>query len=756
MTAMAKTKKTHNKHSSKSQQKKQWKGKKDFKPSGKRGRLIIRNLPFKCNENEVHKHFKPFGDIKDIKLLRRPDKKLVGCGFVEYKSRLNADKAIEQLNGKQFLGRPIYVEKAVARERYDETSRSESQEISNQGDSEEEVGKVKNESDESEIKRETESDEDKGSLDTSEIKQETPSEEKNIMKSKDKRKNTNLKQARLIIRNLSFKATEDKLKEHFAKFGDITEVKLLRRPDKTLVGCGFVQFAKKQGAAKAIYHTSGKPFLERPIIVDWAVAKDRFTKMQEEASKMEIKKEDDEEMAPVDVSNTTVKEEESDQESKEEESDSEEEDGDDDDNDDDDEEEQEEEDDQDVKSNIKQEPEERKRQRKEDVDEGKTVFVKNLPFSANDKEFQECMEQFGPVFYALVCKDKLTEHSRGSGFVKFKEKDDAEKCLSAGTELTLKGNILDPHPALKRGDVQKLNDKTKEKKDNRNLYLTKEGMIIAGTPAARGVSVNDMERRLQLEQWKTTKLRNLNMFVSRNRLVIHNLPATFSDKQLRKLFQSHAGPTAIIKETRIMRNLKQVDSKGVSISKGFGFVSFEKHEDALKALRCINNNPSVFTPTTRPIVAFSIENRSVLNTKTKRVARSRQKNPLCKEYNPNDEEVPAKKSKYENHVKQEEQSEPQFAGFTAKPGSTVKMRQKYKLQNQVQQHSQDVKKQKREMKMSRKVRRVEHLKQKQTEKKTNKKNKKVVDNDSAFTKLVDKYKSKLLSQPNDKKKWYDT
>lgn len=47
--------------------------------------------------------------------------------------------------------------------------------------------------------------------------------------------------------------------------------------------------------------------------------------------------------------------------------------------------------------------------------------------------------------------------------------------MSAGTELTLNGNILDPHPALKRTDAQKLQDKTKVKKDNRNLYLVKEG-----------------------------------------------------------------------------------------------------------------------------------------------------------------------------------------------------------------------------------------------------------------------------------------
>lgn len=29
-------------------------------------------------------------------------------------------------------------------------------------------------------------------------------------------------------------------------------------------------------------------------------------------------------------------------------------------------------------------------------------------------------EKFGPVYYALVCVDRLTEHSKGTAFVKFR------------------------------------------------------------------------------------------------------------------------------------------------------------------------------------------------------------------------------------------------------------------------------------------------------------------------------------------------
>jgi len=54
-----------------------------------------------------------------------------------------------------------------------------------------------------------------------------------------------------------------------------------------------------------------------------------------------------------------------------------------------------------------------------DVGEGKTIFLKNIPFSVKNDELKKCMEQFGPVYYALVCVDPLTEYSRGTAFVKF-------------------------------------------------------------------------------------------------------------------------------------------------------------------------------------------------------------------------------------------------------------------------------------------------------------------------------------------------
>lgn len=60
----------------------------------------------------------------------------------------------------------------------------------------------------------------------------------------------------------------------------------------------------------------------------------------------------------------------------------------------------------------------------------------------------------------------------------FQNVEDAEKCLTAGTELKLFDQILDPHRALHKNEVTERNNLKSEKvKDSRNLYLVKEGGI---------------------------------------------------------------------------------------------------------------------------------------------------------------------------------------------------------------------------------------------------------------------------------------
>lgn len=77
--------------------------------------------------------------------------------------------------------------------------------------------------------------------------------------------------ARLIVRNLSFKATEDSLKEYFSSYGTVEEVKLLKKPDGKLVGCGFIHYTHVPMANKALAATNKKPFLGKKNIVEFSI-----------------------------------------------------------------------------------------------------------------------------------------------------------------------------------------------------------------------------------------------------------------------------------------------------------------------------------------------------------------------------------------------------------------------------------------------------------------------------------------------------
>ena len=98
-------------------------------------------------------------------------------------------------------------------------------------------------------------------------------------------------------------------------------------------------------------------------------------------------------------------------------------------------------------------------------------------------------------------------HPRGTGFVKFKKREDAVKCVevSEGKDgVFLDNRQLNILVAKEKGDVEAIQKERKEKepKDNRNLYLAREGIIREGTAAAEGVSKTDMDRRKMVQKQK--------------------------------------------------------------------------------------------------------------------------------------------------------------------------------------------------------------------------------------------------------------
>lgn len=580
------------------------------------------------------------------------------------------------------------------------------------------------------------------------------------------------KKARLIIRNLSFKATEETLREHFVKFGEVTEVNILKKPNGMMVGCAFVQFDKVNSAAKAIKEANAKKFIGRPIAVDWAVAKDKFKEEKKEGKEKGDSNEEED-------GNSRDNDDENAEDSEGNESDSEsEEKGNQDVSDDEDKHEDDFEDEKPkpyVPHNLSH---------GHDVDEGKTVFIRNLSYESCEEDLKDMMEEnFGFVVFAKMVMDKVMGHPRGTGFVKFRTKAFADKCLELAESeegIYLDNRRLTIVPAMKKNEVDERcqEKKKKEEKDSRNLYLAREGLIREGSLAAAGVSATDMAKRQQVERWKKNILKNLHMFVSPTRLCVRNIPIHYNDAKLKTAFSKFVSPGAKITESKIIRDMKKLDTKtSIGLSKEYGFISFSKHEDALTALRNLNNNPDAFTKDKRPIVEFSIENKTAVNLRMKRMEKSREKNPNYKGVD--ESQVEDKHLKVDR--KEEPESKAQFTGAIADPKikglpthSGPKIRHKKEKEKGVGKVSRkDLRKQELERKNPKKRKqpienadnnnatREEPVAKKSKKEKRNK-TKKVSKNqrkemveEKSFNAMVNSYKTKLSSAPSVAKKWFD-
>merc|ERR1719317_1044310 len=475
---------------------------------------------------------------------------------------------------------------------------------------------------------------------------------------RDPKNNISKNKARLIIRNLSFKSDDISLKKFFSPHGPVVDVNILKKPDGRMVGCAFVEFKKVEDAGAAIKAANASQFLGRTIAVDWAVPKEVFkeNKADVDAADVTPSKEIEEDPASEQSGDSDDDDEAEGKDTPMEESE---------DSDDEDESCEEEEEtgihDNSLENEDKMDAREPVKPHNlktgHDVGEGKTVFIRNLSYDTDQEDLRDLMEEyFGGVVFAKLVMDKEMGHPRGTAFVKFKKREFAEKCVEVGggdDGVYLDNRKLTIMMAQEKGEVeqkQKEREK-KEPKDNRNLYLAREGIIREGTAAAEGVSTSDMTRRKFLDKQKKNMLKNLNNFVSANRLCVRNLPVYIDDGKLKAIFAKSVPKSAKITEAKVM---KDMTVPGKVKSKEFGFVTFENHEDALVALRNVNNNPNTFTAERRPIVEFSIE---------KRMEKSREKNPNYSKNNKSEN----KKLETKNTNKSNQTEKSEFSGMISDP-----------------------------------------------------------------------------------------
>lgn len=212
-------------------------------------------------------------------------------------------------------------------------------------------------------------------------------------------------------------------------------------------------------------------------------------------------------------------------------------------------------------------------------EEGTTLFIRNLPYQATEDELRNLFRQFGPLRYARITIDKLTNRSKGTGFVCFWQVESAEAALQQAriiekesgvggssssssvaniknpfamssvltadpaapltASLNLHGRVLNVIPAVARGEATKLETsgrKEREKGDKRNTWLLREGVPFPSSDFAARLAPSEVEKRLQSFQVRKAQIgANPSLFISKTRLSVRSLPLFVSERMLKRL-----------------------------------------------------------------------------------------------------------------------------------------------------------------------------------------------------------------------------
>ena len=431
---------------------------------------------------------------------------------------------------------------------------------------------------------------------------------------------------RLIVRNLAWKATESEILNIFQRFGPVRSIHFPHKEEKSRGFC-FVQYWTRDDALRAVSGANEMTVRDREIAVDMVASENISTpSLSSSSSSLSA--------SSSSSSNVGGKSGEGDEGD---EGDEGGEGGEGDEGD-------EGENDKDNKGDKGEDEEKQKRNTTGQL----TLFVRNLPYDTEEDDLYQTFRAIGPVHYAKIVRDRLTNRSMGTAFVKFRDQSSVKIALSRQPPLTIASRELNIVRAVSREHAKEIADVSAEersnkrkKEDRRHLYLAREGKLTADMESQ--IPKADTIKRQNADREKQQKLTNPNFFVSPTRLSVRNIarrlikipadmsipgdkskdpfePRMIDNKLLKAIFLDAAkkgmrenlvredeGDQALMPQTKsAWRHIKIVQAKVIAddtsltssevnaASRGYGFVQFTEHAHALAALRMLNNNPNFF------------------------------------------------------------------------------------------------------------------------------------------------------------------
>lgn len=425
-----------------------------------------------------------------------------------------------------------------------------------------------------------------------------------------------IKAHRLIVRNLSFKATAADLETAFGQYGPLAlEKVLIGQKNGKSAGFAFIQFLNKTDAEKAMESVTNTELCGRTVAVDWALPKKTYDSIVSGAQ-VDTTAEPTEEKAEAHEEEEIV-ESESENESN---SDSE--------------------------ASIKDTENELE----------KTVFIRNLSFETDEADLSAALSRFGKVVSCKIVKNPTTGLGKGTAFVQFASLEAAKKALSAkptDTSLpvvakkSIPSTLVDPDafipdestsapllhnrqliilPAVDKKSANRLKEASTESFDRRHMNLIKESSLLKFQRAYPKKVIDEREKDIK-DRLRTLK-NDQNLFISDTRLSLRHLPVAVDEKGLKTFIRTcladSAAPKTRISQVKIVRDATDKKRR----SKGFGFVQLDDAKAALHLVRWLISDPTRWAKLghrgtdTFPVIEFATEKQTVVNSRQKRLADS--------------------------------------------------------------------------------------------------------------------------------------